>query len=85
MQILRVSSRGTAVIGSYHQSLKLEDQKPHVIKWTRDQAGVMTVEIDDREIIQVTDQGFRDRFNGFKMANGGGDYIVRRVTIQGSR
>lgn len=85
VQILRVSSRGTVVIGSYHQPLKLEDQKPHTINWTRDKAGAMTVEIDDRELIRVTDQGFRDRFNGFKIANGGGDYIVRRVTIQGSR
>lgn len=85
VQMLRVSARGTTVIGSYNQSLRLEDQKPHVLEWTRDRTGAMVVKVDDREVMRVTDLGFRDRFNGFKMANGGGDYIVRRVTIHGNR
>ena len=85
IELVRLSPRGTvSTIELYEQPLKLEDGKTHVIIWTRDRRGRMVVKIDDNQVIDVTDRRFRDPFDGFTVVNGGGDYALRSLTIDGS-
>ena len=85
LELVKLSPRGTvSTIELYDKPLKLEDGKAHVIIWTRDRRGRMVVKIDDNQVIDVTDRRFRDPFDGFTVVNGGGDYALRSLTIDGS-
>ncbi len=84
LELLRLSARGgTATIELYDQPLKLEDGKAHVIEWTRNRRGHMVVRVDGTEVMNVTDRGFRDPFDGVALVNSGGDYALRSITIDG--
>ncbi len=64
--------------------LTLQDGQPHVIEWSRDRGGRMVIKIDGARVIEVTDRGFRDPFDGIAVVNGGGDYALRSITIDGT-
>jgi hypothetical protein len=85
LELLRHSSRGTSTLELHDQPLKLEDQQAHTLVWTRDKAGAMAVSLDGQELFQVTDRSFRDPFDGFAAINSGGDYALRRITIDGTQ
>ncbi len=85
LELARVGRRGTSVIETYNQSLVLEDNNTHTILWTRDRQGEMTVSIDGKELIKSADRRYREAFSGFSLTNHGGDYIISRVTIDGTR
>ena len=80
-ELLRVSARGSSVIDSRSARMSLEDKKTHRIEWTRHDDGRMTVSIDGREILKATDRGVMTPFDGFRMVNRGGDYILKRIQI----
>lgn len=84
LELLSLSPRGTtSTIEVYDQPLALNDGQAHRIAWTRDRNGVMALSVDGAEIMRVTDRGFRSAFDGFAMVNSGGDYALRRITIDG--
>lgn len=83
LQLSRVTSQGTTVIATYNQPLRLETESDHALVWTRDRNGLMHVAIDGKPLIQVTDTGIRDPFDGFLMINSGGQYSVRSIRIMG--
>ena len=85
LELLRVSEQGVGVVASLAGPLVLEDQRTHVIEWTRDAFGAMTVAIDGKERMRATDRGFSDPFDGFAMVNRGGDYVLGRIAIHGAR
>lgn len=70
-----------SVIATKALTAPLEDKKRHIIAWTREATGAMSLTLDGTEIIKATDTVFRDRFSGFTMMNLGGDFVVRRVAI----
>ena len=80
-ELLRVSARGSSVIDSRSGRMSLEDKKTHRIEWTRHDDGRMTVSIDGREMLKVTDRAVRTPFDGFRMVNRGGDYILKRIRV----
>ncbi len=82
-ELLRVGSRGSAVIDTVRPNAGIEDGKLHIVLLTRDAAGELAVNIDGKEIMRVTDRGFRDSFDGFVLVNRGGEYTVRSVAIYG--
>ena len=85
LELVRLSSRGTvSTIELYDKPLKLEDGKAHVIEWTRDRRGRMVVKIDGSQVMDVTDRRLRDPFDGLAVVNGGGDYALRSLTIDGT-
>ncbi len=84
LELLRISSRGTATLEFYDQPLPLADGQPHSLLWTRDRSGNMTVSFDGREIIAVSDRSFRDPFDGLAIINSGGDYAFRKLVIDGT-
>lgn len=85
LELLRLSSRGgVATLELTDKPLKLEDGKSHVIEWTRDRGGRMVVKLDGAQVMEVTDRGFRDPFDGIALVNGGGDYAIRSITVDGT-
>ena len=85
LELLRVSSRGTtATLEFYDQPVNLQDGQPHTLIWTRDRAGTMVVKLDGQVLMQTTDRGYQDPFDGLAVVNSGGDYAFRRVTIDGT-
>ncbi len=83
LQVLRYGSRGVAVVDVSTESVTLEDGETHLVQFTRDTAGVLAVAIDGTELVRVTDQGFRDSFDGIVLVNQGGDYSVASIKAFG--
>ena len=85
LELLRLSSRGgISTVELTDQPLRLQDGKSHVIEWSRDRGGRMVVKIDGAQVMEVTDRSFRDPFDGIALVNGGGDYALRSITIDGT-
>lgn len=83
LELLRVGSRGSAVIDTVALRSGLDDGRMHKLLLTRDRTGQLVVSIDDRQAFGVIDRGFRDAFDSFVLVNKGGDYRIRSVTIDG--
>ena len=81
LTLLIVSPRGQRVIDQQAGPMALEDKKPHALRWTRDDRGMMRISVDGREILATVDRGFGDPFQGLSISNGGGDYIIKRITV----
>ena len=85
LELLRLSSRGgISTLELTDKPLKFEDGKSHVIEWSRDRGGHMVVKVDGAEVINVTDRSYRDPFDGIALVNGGGDYAIRSITVDGT-
>ena len=84
VKLLRVSKWGTGVIEAYPQKLNLEDGKPHVVEWTRDAKGRMDISLDGKKLFSTGDRDILQPFDGFMLVNRGGDYGIRRISIQGA-
>ncbi|MDP6603258.1 MAG: hypothetical protein QGG17_03580 [Rhodospirillales bacterium] len=85
LELLAASARGTGVIDADPSPPALEDRRTHLIEWTRDAFGDMTVSVDGDARIKIADRRFRDPFDGFAVINRGGDYILSRITIHGTK
>ena len=81
LQLQRISSQGTQIIGQSSGPIAFEDGKPHVIDWTRDKQGRMVVTVDDKQVIAAQDAQLKKPFDGFLMINSGGTYWVRSVSV----
>ena len=81
LTLLIVSPRGQRVIDQQAGPMALEDKKSHAISWTRDERGRMSVSVDGREILATVDRGFGDPFQGLSISNGGGDFIIKRISV----
>lgn len=84
LQLVRASRWGTGIIDAYGDVLALEDGENHIVDWKRGEDGFMTVSVDGKQLIAVTDRGFAEPFDGFVLRNGGGDYGLRRILIKGT-
>jgi hypothetical protein len=45
----------------------------------------MVVSIDGAHMFETSDQSFRDAFSGMTIANDGGDYSIREITVSVTR
>lgn len=82
ISLVRLISGNAEVIARHEASLDLEDGHFHRIVWTRDDNGQMQVRVDDQRLLRVQDNGLRDPFQGFMLANQGGDYTLRRIRLE---
>lgn len=82
VQLHRVGSSGSSVVAT-SEPLTLEDKKSHVIRWSRGTDGQMVINVDGNEMISTTDRGFSDPFDGVRISNTSGDFIVKRITAKG--
>jgi len=83
LELLRVSSRGASVIDASAEPVSLEDKKTHRVEWTRHADGRMRVAVDGREVLAVADRRFQGAFDGLRVVNRGGDYILGRIQVLG--
>jgi hypothetical protein len=85
LRLIRITSKGAVAIATYKGALNLEDGRRHVLEWTRDRNGVMSVVLDGQDMMQATDRTITKPFDGFLMINSGGTYWVRSVTVDGGK
>jgi len=83
LQLIKVGSKGRSVIAQSSTALTIEDKKFHAIKWSRTADGQMVVSIDGTEMISIVDKSFSDAFDGVRISDQGGDFIVKRIAIDG--
>lgn len=82
LQLHRVGSSGSSVIAT-SDPVTLEDKAFHKISWTRGTDGAMHVSLDGKEMISTTDRAFSDPFDGVRISDSGGDFIVKRIALKG--
>ncbi len=84
LELLRLSSRGTSTLFAVDQPVNLEDGQIHKIVWTRDLGGTMKIVLDGQPIMDLVDRSFAQPFDGLALVNGGGDFALRQLTIEGT-
>ena len=84
-ELTRISSRGSSVVERSREAMAIEDKQIHRLQWERYPDGRMTVAVDGKQVIDTVDRGFRDAFSGVALINTGGDYIIKGVTVAGTR
>jgi hypothetical protein len=82
LQVHRVGSSGSSVVAT-SAPMTLEDKNFHQISWTRGTDGAMRISLDGKEMISVTDRGFSDPFEGVRISDTAGDFIIKRITVKG--
>ncbi|MDR9440297.1 MAG: peptidoglycan-binding protein [Halomonas sp.] len=82
LSLVRLMSGSAEVVDRHDGRLDLEDGRFHRIIWTRDENGQMQVRVDGQRLLRVQDNGLRDPFQGFVLANQGGDYTLRRIRLE---
>ena len=85
LKLIRITPKGAVAIATYKGGLNLEDGRSHVLTWTRDRNGAMTVSLDGNSMISAADRTIGKSFDGFMLINSGGTYWVRSISIDGSR
>lgn len=83
LQLVKVGSKGRSTIAQSNTLLTIEDKKFHSIEWSRASDGQMVVSVDGTEMIRVTDRSFSDVFDGVRISDQGGDFIVKRISVDG--
>ncbi len=82
--LIRRSSRGAAVVQESAAPVTFETNTIHVVQWTRNADGFMTLSIDGAAVMETLDRGFRDPFDGFSLINRGGEYGLASIRIDGA-
>ena len=85
LELQRFGSSGLRSIVANNQALNLEDNFRHRVEFSRDSDGGMKVSVDGAVLLSATDVSFRDPFSGLTIANDGGDYSLREITVLGDR
>ncbi|MEO3430635.1 hypothetical protein AAFN88_17410 [Pelagibius sp. CAU 1746] len=81
-----ISQRGTErVIESADYKGTIPDDQPLEITLARRPGGQMFAAIGDEELFSASDRSFNDPFTAVLIANRGGDYAVRRMTLRGTK
>ena len=63
----------------------LTDSQTHRLVWTRDRAGLMSVRLDDAEVLFVEDRKYNRRFRGLQLFNNVGDIALRQVVLDAAQ
>jgi len=82
LSLIRLISGSAETVARHDGRLDLEDGRFHSIVWSRDESGQMQVHVDGRHMLGVQDNGLRDPFQGFVLANQGGDYTLGRIRLE---
>lgn len=84
LELTRVSGRGTSIIERAAARHPIEDKQIHRLVWERHPDGRMKIALDGKTVMETSDRGFRDPFDGIALINTGGDYIIKGVNIAGT-
>ena len=47
--------------------------------------GLMAVSLDGKEIMTANDRAYNQDFDGLRLVNRGGDYIIKSITVNGTQ
>jgi hypothetical protein len=81
IELLRVSTSGVAVIERKPLPSTINTGDLQKLNWRRDPEGGMTVMLNDKSLIQISDRGITAPFRSLGIANRGGDFAVKQVTL----
>ena len=81
LELQRFGSSGLRSIVAHNQ----EDNFRHRVEFSGDSDVGMKVSVDGGVLLSATDMSFRDPFSGLTIANDGGDYSLREITVLGDR
>lgn len=84
VQLIKVGSSGQTTIAQSTATVAIEDKNFHKIVWSRGQEGIMTVMIDGTEILRASDKSFSDAFDGVRLSDEGGDFIIKSISVSGT-
>ncbi len=84
IQLHRVGNSGSSVIATSSEAIAIEDKDFHNIVWSRGDDGSMRVSLNGTEVIATSDRGFSDPFDGVRISDKGGDFIIKRIKVSGS-
>jgi len=82
IELHRVGSRGSTII-DVADNIQAKGNQTHQLQWTRDGKGNMTVSLNGEVIMQTSDRGLRDPFDGFSLSNHSGEFYLQHVSIFG--
>ena len=82
LTLIRQIAGSTQTVARHDGRLDLEDGRFHRLVWTRGENGQMEVRVDGRRLLRAQDNGLRDPFQGFVLANQGGDFTLGRIRIE---
>ncbi len=85
IELARSTAYGSTTLKTYAQTLNLEDKRTHSIQWTRNRFGEMAISVDGKKLLSATDNTLNRPFDGLTITNLGGDYIIGRVNIEGTK
>ena len=78
IELTRLLPQNKTVIA--RSSLSASKHK-RTFQWTRDRNGNMRLKVDGKLILEVRDLSLRQSFNGFLLANRGGEFAITTLTI----
>ncbi len=82
--LIRRGSRGAAVVQESAAPVAFTPNTIHILQWTRNADGFMTLRFDGNPVLETVDRGFRDPFSGFSLINRGGEYGLASIRIDGT-
>lgn len=85
LELVRATAYGGTPLKSYVHRLNLEDKRTHSINWTRNQFGEMEISVDGKKLLTTFDNMLNRAFDGLTLTNNGGDYIINRISIEGTK
>ncbi len=86
VKLLAISERGTTrLVASGMRAEPFADDEPFTLTLSRGPDGTMVAAIGEQELLSIGDQSFRNGFDGVLIANRGGDYAVKWLTLQGTQ
>ena len=83
--VKRGSDKAWVLAANERSSVRLDDGADHEVVWARGSDGTMDVSIDGREVLRTGDRGEQGPFDGFKLINHGGEYLLRSIAVDGSQ
>lgn len=85
LALVRFTGDGYRVLQTGSWSPKLTDGRPRELTWQRDRRGIMTVQIDGRNLMRTEDRdrGMKTGFDGFTLVNQGGVCDLHEIEIRG--
>lgn len=85
LMLVRSKGRETTVLAEANGVTALGDGRRHLVVWTRDAAGRMSVKIDRKEVLAAQDTTFRSDFSGFSFVNVAGVWNLHDISIYSMR
>ncbi len=86
LELTRMRGGEKIFIASYDRPLTLKKGRRHLLTWTRRPDASMSIKLDDQELIRTSPSSRRGKgrdFDGFFLANKGGNYALSSIKILG--